>query len=114
MLDAQKEAYLDALDEWHPTFWFSKGHFHGTSVPFYNYPYTFGFLFATGIYAKALKMGNEFEPMYMDLLQHTGTMTVEDLAMKYLQTDLTKPDFWQDAIDLALADLQEFLSLASK
>ncbi|MPM98654.1 hypothetical protein SDC9_145842 [bioreactor metagenome] len=59
-------------------------------------------------------MGNEFEPMYMDLLQHTGTMTVEDLAMKYLQTDLTKPDFWQDAIDLALADLQEFLSLASK
>lgn len=114
MLDAQKEAYLDALDEWHPTFWFSKGHFHGTSVPFYNYPYTFGFLFATGIYAKALKMGNEFEPMYMDLLQHTGTMTVENLAMKYLQTDLTKPDFWQDAIDLALADLQEFLSLASK
>ena len=114
MLDAQKEAYLGVLDEWHPTFWFSKGHFHGTSVPFYNYPYTFGFLFATGIYAKALKIGKEFEPMYLDLLQHTGTMTVEDLAMKYLQTDLTKPDFWQDAIDLALADLQEYLSLASK
>ena len=114
MVEAQKEAYLNTLEEWHPTFWFSKGHFHGTSVPFYNFPYTFGFLFATGIYAKALEMGSSFEDMYLELLRHTGTMTVEDLAQTYLQTDLTKPEFWQKAIDLALADLDEYLQLADK
>ena len=114
MVEAQKEAYLDVLDEWHPTFWFSKGHFHGTSVPFYNFPYTFGFLFATGIYARALEMGPEFEKVYLELLRHTGTMTVEDLAQTYLQADLTKPDFWQSAIDLALADLNEYITLAEK
>jgi hypothetical protein len=31
-----------------------------------------------------------------------------------LQTDLTKPEFWQKAIDLALADLDEYLQLAEK
>ncbi|WP_240620148.1 M3 family oligoendopeptidase, partial [Peribacillus acanthi] len=48
MLEAQKEAYGDALSEYHPTFWASKLHFYITGVPFYNFPYTFGFLFSLG------------------------------------------------------------------
>ena len=114
MVEAQKEAYCDALGEWHPTFWFSKGHFHGTSVPFYNFPYTFGFLFATGVYAKAQEMGDDFEDMYVELLQNTGVMTVEELAKAYLDVDLREEEFWQRAIDLALNDLDEYLRLAEK
>ena len=51
MLEAQKQAYRDSLDVWHPRFWCSKLHFYNTGVPFYNFPYTFGFLFSSGIYA---------------------------------------------------------------
>jgi len=39
-------------------------------------------------------------------------MTVEDLAKKHLGVDLTKPDFWEDAVRLTVADVQEFLRLS--
>ena len=38
MEDAQKEAFQNALDTYHPMFWASKLHFHITGVPFYNFP----------------------------------------------------------------------------
>jgi oligoendopeptidase F len=37
-------------------------------------------------------------------------MRVEDLARKHLGVDLTRPDFWQDAVNLALADVDRFLA----
>ncbi|MHA6252022.1 M3 family oligoendopeptidase [Oceanobacillus sp. CAU 1775] len=111
MIDAQKEAYQDALADYDENFWSSKLHFHITGVPFYNFPYTFGYLFSLGIYAYAKKQGGSFEDDYIALLQDTGRMTVEDLAMKHLNADLTKPDFWEDAIALCVEDVEEFLSL---
>lgn len=111
MVEAQKKAYLDSLDEYHPYFWESKLHFFITGVPFYNFPYTFGYLFSSGVYARALAEGAAFEQKYVDLLRDTGSMKVEDLAMKHLGVDLTKPEFWQSAIDLSVADVKEFLSL---
>lgn len=114
MVEAQKAAYGDALDRWHPTFWASKLHFHNTGVPFYNFPYTFGFLFATGVYAHALKAGSGFEDKYAALLMDTGRSQVEDLAMKHLGVDLSKPDFWLQAIDLGLAELDEWLEMTKK
>ena len=111
MLAAQREAYGDALDRWHPTFWASKLHFHNTGVPFYNFPYTFGYLFATGVYAHAVKAGPEFEDKYAALLRDTGRSNVEDLAMRHLGVDLRKPEFWLSAIDLALAELDEWMEL---
>ncbi len=38
-------------------------------------------------------------------------MTVEDLAMKHLQVDLTKKDFWEKGVQLCIADIEEFLKL---
>ena len=111
MVEAQKEAYQDALDEYDPNFWASKLHFHITGTPFYNFPYTFGYLFSLGIYAYAKKKGGSFEEDYIALLKDTGRMTVEELAMKHLQADLTKPDFWEDAIALCVQDVEEFLAL---
>lgn len=114
MLNAQKEAYGDALDEYHPSFWGSKLHFYITGVPFYNFPYTFGFLFSLGIYAKALDEGKGYEEKYIALLRDTASMTVEELAFKHLQINLTKEDFWNSAIDLCIKDVEEFLALTNE
>jgi len=111
MEEAQKEAYCGALDEYHPHFWASKLHFYITYVPFYNFPYTFGYLFSLGIYAKALEEGKDFEQKYIALLKDTACMTVEDLAQKHLGVDLTKRDFWEDAVKLSIKDVEEFLEL---
>ncbi|MBY6278208.1 M3 family oligoendopeptidase [Symbiobacterium thermophilum] len=111
MVQAQKEAYRDALSEYHPHFWASKLHFYSTGQPFYNFPYTFGFLFSSGVYARALEEGPAFAQRYVDLLRDTGRMRVEDLAAKHLGVDLTKPDFWQAAVDVSVADVRQFLAL---
>ncbi|WP_079526537.1 M3 family oligoendopeptidase [Halobacillus hunanensis] len=113
MVQAQREAYADSLDEYDPTFWASKLHFHITDVPFYNFPYTFGYLFSLGVYAKAIEGGHDFEDQYIALLQDTGRMTVEELAQKHLDVNLEKPDFWEHALDLCRADVEEFLELTS-
>ena len=114
MESAQKEAYQDALSEYHPTFWASKLHFYIAEVPFYNFPYTFGYLFSLGIYHLSLKEGKSFEKKYIALLQDTAAMTTEELAIKHLGVDLTKPDFWQAGVDLAIADVKEFLELTKE
>ncbi|MDR7000377.1 M3 family oligoendopeptidase [Neobacillus niacini] len=111
MLSAQKEAYCHALDEYHPLFWASKLHFFITGVPFYNFPYTFGYLFSLGIYAKALAEGKGYEEKYIALLRDTASMTVEDLAEKHLQVDLSQKDFWKQAVKPCLDDIEEFLEL---
>ncbi|MBL0387402.1 M3 family oligoendopeptidase [Tumebacillus sp. ITR2] len=111
MTNAQKEAFSDALSEYHPHFWASKLHFYATGVPFYNFPYTFGYLFSYGVYARALAEGETFADKYVALLRDTGRMRVEELAQKHLGVDLTQPDFWRSAVELAVKDAEEFLRL---
>ncbi|MGG4264322.1 M3 family oligoendopeptidase [Peribacillus simplex] len=111
MVDAQKEGYGDALSDYNPTFWASKLHFYITGVPFYNFPYTFGYLFSLGIYANALKEPAGFEEKYIALLKDTGSMKVEDLADKHLGVDLTTRDFWEEAINACMVDVEEFIRL---
>lgn len=114
MVNAQKEAYQDSLSTYHPTFWASKLHFYNTGVPFYNFPYTFGFLFSLGIYARSLEEGAEFEEKYIALLRDTASMTTEELAQKHLNVDLTQPEFWQSAIDMVHSDIDEYLEITEK
>lgn len=114
MLEAQKEAFVNSLSTYHPTFWASKLHFYMTSLSFYNFPYTFGFLFSLGIYARSKDAGAQFEDNYIKLLQDTASMTTEDLAKKHLDVDLTQPDFWQDAINTVLEDIDLYFELSDK
>jgi oligoendopeptidase F len=114
MEEAQREAYGDALDTVHPHFWASKLHFYITSVPFYNFPYTFGYLFSLSIYAKALEEGAGFEEKYIALLRDTAVMSVEDLAMKHLGEDITKQEFWAKGVGLCVKDVEAFLELTTK
>ncbi|MBB6454156.1 pepF/M3 family oligoendopeptidase [Salirhabdus euzebyi] len=113
MSDAQREAYAGALNEVHPRFWASKLHFYITGVPFYNFPYTFGYLFSMSIYAKALEEGTGYEEKYMALLRDTAIMPVEELAMKHLGEDITKEVFWEKGIKLSMEDVEEFLQLTN-
>jgi oligoendopeptidase F len=111
MKNAQTEAYGGALEEYHPLFWASKLHFFITGVPFYNFPYTFGYLFSLGIYALAQEEGKGYEEKYIALLKDSASMTVEDLAQKHLNVDLTKKDFWEKAVRMCVEDVEEFIAL---
>jgi pepF/M3 family oligoendopeptidase len=114
MQKSQKEAFFGILDEkegYHPLFWASKLHFFVTEMPFYNYPYTFGFLFAKGVYNRAVEEGKSFAKNYRALLSDSGRMTTEEVAKKHLGVDLTQEDFWDMAVNAALADVDEFVKL---
>lgn len=109
MIEAQKEAFAGALDSYHPHFWCSKLHFFMSGVPFYNFPYTFGFLFSLGIYETLTKDMSTFEEKYRALLEDTGSMKVEELAKRHLGVDLTKPDFWKLGVEAAAKDARLFV-----
>jgi oligoendopeptidase F len=114
MLAAQKKSFKEGLARYHPLFWASKLHFYMTQVPFYNFPYTFGFLFSNGVYAQALAEGPAFRERYVALLQDAGSMSTEDLARAHLGAELTQPEFWETAVDRVLADVDEFVRLVNK
>jgi oligoendopeptidase F len=114
MEEAQREAYCDLLGEVHPHFWASKLHFYFTDVPFYNFPYTFGYLFSAGIYAKALKEGPEFKNQYVALLRDTGRMSVEQLAQEHLGVNVEEIDFWRDAVALTSVDVEQFIAMTNE
>ena len=114
MIDAQKKAYGELLDEsgYHPLFWCSKLHFYMTDQPFYNFPYTFGYLFAGGVFDRARKEGSSFAARYRALLEDSGRMSTEQVAMKHLDVDLTKEEFWRDAVNRSLSQVDTFVRLA--
>lgn len=114
MEEAQKRAFLNGLEQYHPLFWASKLHFHITYAPFYNFPYTFGYLFSAGIYARKQELGDKLADVVDNLLLDTGRMTVEDLAKKHLGVDLQQEAFWLQAVEHVLADVDQFVRLADQ
>lgn len=96
---AQKAAYGDGLDERYlqKYMWTWKPHYYSSGFPFYNYPYAFGLLFATGLYAIYQKRGAEFVPAYKELLASTGEARAADLADKFGINIRTKK-FWADSL----------------
>ena len=114
MLEAQKEAYENTLETYHPMFWASKLHFYNTGVPFYNFPYTFGYFFSLGIYTRALQAEENFEDEYIALLRDTASMKTEDLAKKHLDVNLRKADYWEEGAKQVGKDIDDFLELTEK
>ena len=112
--EAQLECYGDSLDpeQLDSYFWASKLHFYITEVSFYNFPYSFGYLFSLGVYAQAQKRGDAFLPTYERLLQATGRRTAEQVARENLDVDLSQPQFWLDSLALVEEDMRLFDELA--
>ena len=110
MADAQRTFFGDALAEGgeDPFFWASKLHFYIADVPFYNFPYTVGFLLSRTLFARFKKEGAAFLPAYEAFLARSGSASCEDLARDVLGADLASPAFWSEAID-SVADLGDRL-----
>jgi oligoendopeptidase F len=115
MLAAQRKNYGDALDpdRLDPWFWASKLHFYITELSFYNFPYTFGYLFSMGIFARFLAEGESFLPRYEELLRLTGSAPAEEVAQRALGVDLQAPAFWNASIDVIEKDWEQFSTLVS-
>lgn len=113
MLDAQQRAYLGSLadDGWNPSFWISKLHFYISGWPFYNFPYTFGYLLSLGVYALGQQGGARFPERYRQLLIATGCRDTEDAVRSTLGYDLANPDFWHKSLDIVERRVQQFLEL---
>ena len=107
-VDLQREWYGDALSAWDETFWSSKLHFYISHFAFYNYPYTFGYLFATLVYRRFRPQGAAGYDAYVALLQKTGFARAEPLAQEALGLDLHDPDAWWEAIAPLEEDLLAF------
>lgn len=114
MQEAVDEAYQGSLHDASVHSWVWTPHYYITKSPFYNFPYTFGYLFSISIYAEAKKKGKVFERHYIDLLRDSGKMSTEDLVKKHLGQDITSEAFWENGIKLCVQDVEEFIRLASE
>lgn len=103
--------YGDTLSANDTMFWATKAHFSIAGLSFYNFPYTFGYLFALSIYARRKELGSEFWPKYTAILRDTGRMRAEDLVQKHLGEDIRRPEYWQKAISVVKTKLRNFESL---
>lgn len=114
METAQREAYLGSLadDGWNPQFWVSKLHFYITSVPFYNFPYTFGYLLSLGVYAIGKDSGRDFPEQYRKLLLATGCQDAEEAVLSTMGFDLRQPEFWQKSLSIVVERVKQFVALA--
>lgn len=111
MSDAYKNWYGDSLSQPDPMFWATKLHFSIANYSFYNFPYTFGYLFSLSLYARKNEWGKDFSSKYTAILRDTGLMTAEDLIQKHLGEDITDKKFWIKALDTVAGKLEEFHKL---
>ena len=69
-------------------------HFH---TSFYVYGYASGELFTQSIYAQRARLGDRFEPLYLDILRAGGTKDAVEL-LKPMGLNPAKPQFWANGI----------------
>ena len=91
--------------------WSYISHFHR---PFYVYGYAFGQLLTQSLYAQQSRIGEKFEPLYLDLLRSGGTKNAIDL-LKPFGLDPCNAQFWNDGIRVGLgAMIQEAEDLSTE
>lgn len=78
--------------------WSYISHFHR---PFYVYGYAFGELLTQSLYAGKPRIGDRFEPLYLDLLCSGSTKNVVELLAPF-DLDPTHEAFWVDGINNGL------------
>jgi oligoendopeptidase F len=83
--------------------WAYISHFHS---PFYVYGYAFGELLTQSLYAQRERLGNQFEPLYVGLLQSGATKDVVELLAPF-DLDPMSETFWAEGIRGSLGSLLE-------
>ena len=109
---AQKATYGDGLDERYlqKFMWTWKPHYYSPGLSFYNFPYAFGLLFATGLYAIYKQRGPSFVADYKNLLASTGEASAADLAKRF-GIDIRKRKFWEDSLAIVGKRIDRFCEL---
>ena len=112
MENAQKEAYGDGLDERYlqKWMWTWKPHYYSSYLAFYNFPYAFGLLFGTGLYAIYQQRGASFVPEYKALLASTGMGDAAALAARF-GIDIRQPDFWRGSLSIIGKRVERYSAL---
>ena len=96
--EQSRRFFGETLEDVDLTFWQSKLHFYIADTRFYNYPYTFGYLFSTYIYEHGKSQLQTFLPKYEKLLRDCGRLTCEEVAAKHMDCDITQESFWRDCL----------------
>jgi pepF/M3 family oligoendopeptidase len=106
---AQTATYGDALDERYlqKYMWTWKPHYYSPGLSFYNFPYSFGLLFATGLYAIYQQRGPEFVDDYKKLLASTGEARPAALARRF-GIDIRTRTFWEDSLAVIGRQIDRF------
>ena len=109
MAQAQRDSFGDGLDPQYlqPYMWTWKPHYYSTSLSFYNFPYAFGLLFATGLYAIYQERGAAFVPDYMNLLASTGEANAADLAARF-GIDIRSRVFWEHSLEVIAGQVARY------
>ena len=112
MENAQKATYGDALDEryLHKYMWTWKPHYYSSGRSFYNFPYAFGLLFATGLYAIYEERGADFVPDYINLLASTGEGRAAELADRF-GINIREKKFWEDSLKVIEKQVDRYCEL---
>lgn len=112
MEDAQKATYGDGLDPnyLHKYMWTWKPHYYYAGFSFYNYPYAFGLLFGTGLYAIYQQRGKDFTKDYRDLLASTGMGDAATLAARF-DIDIRDKKFWRDSLNVIGESVDQYVAL---
>jgi len=107
---AQKATYGDALDERYlqKYMWVWKPHYYSAGLPYYNFPYAFGLLFATGLYAIYQRRGADFVEDYKNLLASTGEVRPAALAKRF-GIDIRTRTFWEDSLAVIGKRIDRFI-----
>jgi len=109
---AQKATFGDGLDERYlqKFMWTWKPHYYSPNLSFYNYPYAFGLLFATGLYAIYKKHGADFVPDYKNLLASTGEERAAELADRF-GINIRTRKFWADSLAIIGRQIERYCEL---
>jgi len=109
---AQKATYGEGLDERYlqKFMWTWKPHYYSSGFSFYNYPYAFGLLFATGLYAIYQKRGADFVPDYKNLLASTGENRAAELADRF-GIDIRTRKFWGDSLAIIARRVERYCEI---
>ncbi|AOY16255.1 oligoendopeptidase F [Bacillus sp. ABP14] len=108
---SQEQAYGNALLEYQPFVWMKYVQFYIADVPFYNYPYTFGYLASFSLLEIAQESKSTFHSKYKEFLRETGKAPVEELMKKHFEIDITSYAFWDKAFRQISKDIDEYLRL---
>jgi oligoendopeptidase F len=109
---AQRQTYGEALDETqlNKYMWAWKPHYYRSELSFYNFPYAFGLLFGTGLYAIYQQRGPAFVDDYTALLASTGEADAVTLAARF-GIDIRQVKFWEDSLAVIAGQVERYCGL---